>query len=57
MNVNKYLIEYFKKYNVKLICMNDVYFVNEEYVEVYDWLICLSMGKDFDDLNWMYYMK
>lgn len=57
MNVNKYLIEYSKKYNVKLICTNDVHFVNEEHAEAHDRLICLSTGKDLDDPNRMYYTK
>lgn len=51
------MIEYFKKFNVKLVCINDVYFVDEENVEVYDRLICLSMGKDLDDFNCMFYLK
>jgi DNA polymerase-3 subunit alpha len=56
-NVNKHLIEYAKKYNVKLICSNDVHFVNEEHAEAHDRLICLSTGKDLDDPNRMYYTK
>lgn len=57
VNVNKHLIEYAKKYNVKLICTNDVHFVNEEHAEAHDRLICLSTGKDLDDPNRMYYTK
>ena len=57
VNVNKHLIEYSKKYNVKLICTNDVHFVNEEHAEAHDRLICLSTGKDLDDPNRMYYTK
>jgi DNA polymerase-3 subunit alpha len=55
--VNRYLMEYAGKYNVKLICSNDVHFVNEEHAEAHDRLICLSTGKDFDDPNRMYYTK
>ncbi|WP_455591359.1 DNA polymerase III subunit alpha [Bacteroides sp.] len=57
VNVNKYLIEYAQKYNVKLICSNDVHFVNEEHAEAHDRLICLSTGKDLDDPKRMLYTK
>ena len=56
-NVNRHLIEYAKKYDVKLICSNDVHFVNEEHAEAHDRLICLSTGKDLDDPKRMYYTK
>lgn len=57
LNVNKHLIEYAKKYNVKLICTNDVHFVDEENAEAHDRLICLSTGKDLDDPTRMLYSK
>ena len=57
VNVNKHLIEYSKKYNVKLICTNDVHFVNEEHAYWRYLVICLSTGKDLDDPNRMYYTK
>ena len=57
VNVNKYLIEYAKKFNVKLICTNDVHFVDEENAEAHDRLICLSTGKDLDDPSRMLYTK
>lgn len=56
-NVNRHLIEYARKYNIKLICTNDVHFVNEEHAEAHDRLICLSTGKDLDDPKRMYYTK
>ncbi|NDV66469.1 DNA polymerase III subunit alpha [Bacteroides sp. 224] len=56
-HVNKHLIELAKKHNVKLICSNDVHFVNEEHAEAHDRLICLSTGKDLDDPKRMYYTK
>ena len=55
--VNKKLIEYAKKYDVKLVCTNDVHFVDEENAEAHDRLICLSTGKDLDDPNRMLYTK
>ena len=54
---NAKLIEYAQKYNIKLICSNDVHFVNEEHAEAHDRLICLSTGKDLDDPNRMLYTK
>lgn len=54
---NAKLIEYSKKYNVKLVCTNDVHFVDEENAEAHDRLICLSTGKDLDDPNRMLYSK
>lgn len=57
LEVNKHLKEYSKKYGVKLICTNDVHFVDEENAEAHDRLICLSTGKDLDDPNRMMYSK
>ena len=55
--VNAKLLDYSKKYNVKLVCTNDVHFVDEENAEAHDRLICLSTGKDLDDPNRMLYTK
>ena len=55
--VNKKLIEYAQKYNIKLVCTNDVHFVDEENAEAHDRLICLSTSKDLDDPNRMLYTK
>ena len=57
VHVNKHLMELSKKHQVKLICSNDVHFVNEEHAEAHDRLICLSTGRDLDDPNRMYYTK
>ncbi|MDD4609091.1 MAG: DNA polymerase III subunit alpha [Bacteroidaceae bacterium] len=46
-----------KKHNVKVICTNDVHFVDEENAEAHDRLICLSTGKDLDDPKRMLYSK
>lgn len=56
-NVNNHLVELAQKHNVKLICTNDVHFVNEENAEAHDRLICLSTGKDLDDPKRMLYSK
>ena len=55
--VNAKLLEYAKKYNIKVICTNDVHFVDEENAEAHDRLICLSTGKDLDDPTRMLYSK
>ena len=55
--VNKVLLELAAKYNVKVICTNDVHFVNEEHAEAHDRLICLSTSKDLDDPTRMLYSK
>ena len=55
--VNGHLVEFAKKYNIKLIATNDVHFVEEEHGEAHDRLICLSTGKDFDDPTRLHYTK
>ena len=55
--VNPWLIEMAHKHNIKLICTNDVHFVDEENGEAHDHLICLNTGKDLDDPNRMRYTK
>ncbi len=55
--VNGVIIDLAKKYGVKLICTNDVHFVNEEDAEAHDHLLCLSTGKDLDDPDRLLYSK
>lgn len=55
--VNEKLMEYSEKFGVKLVCTNDVHFVDEENAEAHDRLICLSTGKDLDDPKRMLYTK
>ncbi len=54
---NAKLLEYARKYDIKVICSNDVHFVDEENAEAHDRLICLSTGKDLDDPSRMLYTK
>ncbi|MBQ2878249.1 MAG: PHP domain-containing protein, partial [Bacteroidaceae bacterium] len=49
LNVNEHIKTLSQKCGVKLICTNDVHFVDEENAEAHDRLICLSTGKDLDD--------
>ncbi|MDR1004584.1 MAG: PHP domain-containing protein, partial [Prevotellaceae bacterium] len=55
--VNAKLLEYARLYNIKVICSNDVHFVNEENAEAHDRLICLATSKDLEDPNRMLYTK
>ena len=57
VEVNKYLVEIARRQGVKLICTNDVHFVDEENAEAHDRLICLNTGKDLDDPTRMLYTK
>ncbi|MBR4565640.1 MAG: DNA polymerase III subunit alpha [Prevotella sp.] len=54
---NKVLIELAHEYGIKLICTNDVHFVDQENAEAHDHLLCLSTGKDLDDPTRMLYSK
>ncbi len=57
LEVNKHLIEMSQRLGVKLICSNDVHFVDEAHAEAHDRLICLSTSKDLDDPKRMLYSK
>ncbi len=56
-HVNKIIFELAKEYNVKVVCTNDVHFVDQDNAEAHDHLLCLSTGKDLDDPNRMLYSK
>ena len=51
------LIALARKYDIKLICTNDVHFVNADDAEAHDRLICLSTNKYVDEDNRMFYTK
>jgi len=55
--VNKAMLELAKKHEVKLICTNDIHFINQEDADAHDLLICLNTGKDLDDPTRMRYTK
>lgn len=55
--VNEELIRIAKKLSVKIICSNDVHFVNEEDAEAHERLICLSTNKKISDEKRMLYSK
>ncbi len=51
------LIALARKYDIKIICTNDVHFVNADDAEAHDRLICLSTNKYVDEDNRMFYTK
>lgn len=55
--VNKVLIELARKYDIKLICTNDVHFVDEDDAEAHDRLICLATSHNVRDTDRMLYSK
>ena len=57
VEVNKHLIDMSERLGVKLVCTNDVHFVDEIHAEAHDRLICLSTSKDLDDPKRMLYSK
>lgn len=54
--VNPHLIEIARKHNIKIVCTNDVHFVEEDHAEAHDRLVCLSTGKRFYE-DRMHYTK
>ena len=57
LKVNEHLRALAVKHGVRLVCTNDVHFVDEDNAEAHDRLICLSTGKDLDDPKRMLYSK
>ena len=55
--VNAELVKIADKLGIKLICTNDVHFVDAENAEAHDRLICLSTGKDLNDRDRLVYTK
>ena len=55
--VNPVLVELARKYDIKLICTNDVHFINEEDAEAHDRLICVSTNSNLTDPKRMRYTK
>ena len=55
--LNPFLIEMARKHNIKLIATNDSHFVDENDAEAHDRLICISMGKRFNDPTRLHYTK
>lgn len=50
---NEVLVKWAKKHNVKMIATNDVHYIDAQDSEAQDILLCMQMGKDFEDPNRM----
>ncbi len=55
--VNRFLLEMSKKHNIKVVCTNDVHFIDEEDAEAHDRLICLGTNADLKSSDRMAYSK
>ena len=55
--VNEQLVALARKHNIKLICTNDVHFVNEEDAEAHDRLITINSRQEFDSPDRLLYSK
>lgn len=55
--VNNQLIALARKLGIKLICSNDIHYVDEEDAETQDGLLCINWGKRADDPNRLIFSK
>lgn len=52
--VNAELLKFSKEFGIKVVCTNDVHFVDEDDAEAHDRLICLSTGKRMGEKRMQY---
>ena len=55
--VNEVLLQMSKELGIKVICTNDVHFVNEDDADAHERLICVNTGKKVTDEGVMLYSK
>lgn len=55
--VNNQLLALSEKLDIKLICANDIHFVNEEDAEAQDTLLCINSNKRYDDDSRLIFSK
>lgn len=55
--VNKTLLKFSQKHNIKIVATNDSHFINAEDADAHDRLICIGTAKDFDDPNRLRYTR
>ena len=55
--VNKELLSISKRLGIKLVCTNDIHFVNEEDAEAQDTFLCLTWNKRYDDPDRLVFSK
>ena len=51
LKVNKYLHEYAKKYNIKMVATNDVHYIYKEDAELQDVMVCIGIGRTLDETD------
>ena len=55
--VNRHLVQLSQKLGIKLVCANDIHFVNEEDAEEHDALLCRNCGRSADDPHRLIFSK
>ena len=55
--VNNQLLALSEKLGIKVICANDIHFVNEEDAEVQDTLLCINSNRRYDDPRRLIFSK
>lgn len=55
--VNRHLVQLSRKLGIKLICANDIHFLNEEDAEEHDALLCRNCGRSADDPRRLIFSK
>lgn len=55
--VNNQLLALSEKLGIKLICANDIHFVDEEDAEAQDALLCINSNKRYDDVSRLIFSK
>ena len=55
--VNRHLVQLSRKLGIKLVCANDIHFLNEEDAEEHDALLCRNCGRSADDPRRLIFSK
>ena len=55
--VNNELISLAKRHNIKLVCTNDIHFVNEADAEAHDTFLCMTWSKKYDEEGRLVFSK
>lgn len=50
-DVNRVLLGFAKKYNIKVIATNDAHYINEDDAKAHDILLCVNTGKKMSDVG------
>ena len=55
--VNRHLVQLSRKLGIKLVCANDIHFLNEDDAEEHDALLCRNCGRSADDPRRLIFSK